>query len=101
LDIAGFNTKTTSEARMNFYYSSTGDVLSLAGDGNVGIGTSNPSQKLDIAGNLNLSGRVTRPATGPANLLPVAFGNVQPDGSILGGTGNFSVIHPFFPAFTE
>ena len=69
--------------------------MSLSGNGNVGIGTSSPSQKLDIAGNVNLTGKITKPATGTANLLPVAFGNVGNDGSIISGTGNFIITHPF------
>ena len=35
--------------------------------------------------------KVTRPATGQKDLLPVAIGSVNSDGSILGGSGNFSV----------
>lgn len=93
-DIAGYSAKSAGDARLNFYYSSTGDVMSLSGNGNVGIGTVNPAQKLDIVGNVNLTGKITGPATGAANLLPVAFGNIRNDGTILSGTGNFSITHP-------
>ena len=92
-DIAGAPNATPASARLNFYYNGFGDVLSLSGNGNVGIGTGAPAQKLDIAGNVNLTGKVVRPSTGAANLVPVAFGNVHYDATITGGTGNFSVTH--------
>jgi hypothetical protein len=36
---------------------------------------------------------VTTPATGAANMLPVAYGKIDYDGSIITGSGNFSVAH--------
>lgn len=38
------------------------------------------------------SGAVNRPATGGTDLLPVAIGSVDLNGTIVGGTGNFSVV---------
>jgi hypothetical protein len=40
--IAGFNNTTNSTERLNFYNSTSGDVMSITGDGKVGIGTTNP-----------------------------------------------------------
>lgn len=42
-------------------------------------------------GNVNTTGKFTRPATGSSNLVPIAFGTISSTGSIINGTGNFSV----------
>ena len=39
--------------------SSSPTVMSLRGDGNVGIGTTTPSHKLDVNGNINVTGTIT------------------------------------------
>lgn len=64
--------------------------------GNVGIGTTSPSQKLDVNGTINISsntGEVNNSAkTGAANLVPIAYGSITNTGTILNvGTGNFTV----------
>jgi hypothetical protein len=46
--IAGYTNSAATGARLNFYYNSTGDVMSLTGDGKVGIGTTAPSDKLNV-----------------------------------------------------
>ncbi len=66
------------------------DRLILKQNGNIGIGVS-PVEKLDVSGNIKLTGEVNRPSTGAANLLPFAYGKIRFDGVITGGTGNFSV----------
>jgi hypothetical protein len=69
------------------------DPLSLQPlGGNVGIGTISPAEKLDVTGNINLSGKVIRNATGTANLVPICYGTVNGTGAIFSGTGNFSVV---------
>jgi len=80
----------------------------LSGD-NVRIGTNsgntagkviirlNGSDRVQInsSGDIDIDGKVTRSAvTGPSSLVPVCYGLVQLDGSILSGTGNFTVSHP-------
>ncbi len=39
---------TDANSRLNFYHSVNGDLMSLTGDGKVGIGTLNPTEKLTI-----------------------------------------------------
>jgi hypothetical protein len=53
-----------------------GKVLLATSGGNVGVGTSNPGQKLDVSGNLNVSGNIT------------AAGNITTGGTVSfnGGT---------------
>lgn len=49
--VAGYiDDVTNANSRLNFFHSVTGDVMSLTGDGKVGIGTINPSSKLHIKG---------------------------------------------------
>ncbi|MCB0850526.1 MAG: hypothetical protein KDC20_12350, partial [Bacteroidetes bacterium] len=67
-----------------------------------GIGTTTPSERLDVNGNtkisgaieigstMNISGEVNRPTTGSYNLLPVCYGRVSSGGSLLGGTDNIT-----------
>jgi hypothetical protein len=68
------------------------DRIILRQNGNVGIGVASPSVKLDIAGSFKFNGRLTNNPTGNANLAPIAYGKVKFDGTILSGTGNFSVV---------
>ena len=60
-------------------------------DTRVGIGTTAPTEKLDIVGNIKVNGKVNHPSTGTTNLLPIAFGNISPGGGINSGSGNFTV----------
>jgi hypothetical protein len=63
-----------------------------------GIGTSNPSERLQVNGNIVINGnaviddgRITATPTGSAyNLLPLAYGRVTNDGNKAGGTVNFT-----------
>ncbi len=65
--------------------------IHIESGGDVGIGTSSPVAKLDVNGNIHLTGEVRRPATGTANMLPLAYGYVLGDGTVASGSGNFSV----------
>jgi hypothetical protein len=68
-----------------------GDRVFVDASGNMGLGVSDPSTKLDVAGNINLTGKLTSEATGTARLTPVCYGKVDNNGNILSGTGNFTV----------
>ena len=46
--LAGYTHTTAPNAKFNFYYYGTGDIMTLQGDGNVGIGTTSPTSKLHI-----------------------------------------------------
>jgi len=66
------------------------DII-LAPDGNVGIGISTPIEKLDVDGNIKLSGEVNRTSQGSVDLIPFAYGIVNVDGTIRhAGTGNWT-----------
>jgi len=65
--------------------------LTVVADGKVGIGTTNPTAKLDVDGDIKTSGEVHGADTGNANMLPIAYGRVEADGTITSGTGNFVV----------
>ncbi len=66
-----------------------------------GIGTSAPQERLHVAGKLKVSGtemtvddgRITGTATTSAyNLLPLAYGRINDNGTKAGGTPNFSCV---------
>jgi len=64
-----------------------------------GIGTSSPTERLQVNGNMIVNGnariddgRITATATGAAyNLLPACYGRVNENGTKAGGTLNFTV----------
>jgi len=60
-------------------------------DTRVGIGTTTPTEKLEVAGNIKLTGELNRLSTGAANLVPITFGTISSAGAILSGSGNFTV----------
>ncbi|NBB22350.1 hypothetical protein GVN20_23550 [Runella sp. CRIBMP] len=60
--------------------------------GNVGIGIQSPTQKLDIVGNIKLTGKVNTPTTGDYSLIPIAVATVQDNGVLLTGTSNIGTI---------
>ncbi len=49
--IAALNKTTNADERFNIFNSATGNILSITGDGNVGIGENNPGFKLHIKDN--------------------------------------------------
>jgi hypothetical protein len=51
--ISGLNNTTNNTERLNFYNSTSGDIMSITGDGKVGIGTTNPGVKLAVVTGAN------------------------------------------------
>ncbi len=49
-DLWGYPDATNANANFNIYYSGLGNILSILGNGNVGIGTVSPNNKLDVLG---------------------------------------------------
>jgi hypothetical protein len=85
---AGINFGTNNLERMR-----------ISSTGNVGISNINPTQKLDVTGNIKATGNIAlttgelnRTATGTANLIPIAYGNASASGGISGGSGNVSSV---------
>ncbi|RRQ50708.1 hypothetical protein DZC72_09320 [Maribacter algicola] len=64
--------------------------LTVAANGDIGIGTTSPTEKLEVHGNIKTIGEVHSANTGAANMIPIAYGIVADDGTILSGTGNFT-----------
>lgn len=65
-----------------------GEIMSILQNGNVGIGTTNPNTRLEVAGDVRVNGRVTSGAAGVS--LPIAYGVIDRDGSVFKGTSNVS-----------
>ena len=85
----------------NDFYIDEGGVanrLTILKGGNVGIGTTAPSTKLEVAGTIKATGDVKLGAAGQyfaaagEENLRIVRGGINPDGSIIFGTG-FSVTH--------
>jgi hypothetical protein len=72
-----------------------GTNINNGNTGNVGIGTTNPSQKLEVVGNIETNGKVIRPSSGTANLIPIAYGrvfcNIADDCFFDSGTSNWNL----------
>lgn len=74
------------------------DRVFIKENGNVGIGNSSPASKLSVTGDvfttggISLATKLTRPVvSGTNSLLPVCYGRVAANGTIISGTGNYSV----------
>lgn len=79
---------------LSFYDPEAGSstsMLYIKSDGDIGIGNFTPTEKLDVTGNIKVSGEVNRASTGTANLLPIAYGNISAAGGPTTGSGNISV----------
>ena len=56
--------------------------------GNIGIGTTSPTERLHVAGNLKVNGTITH---GPGNVkTPIAYGIIHADGSPQTASSNVS-----------
>lgn len=64
---------TASTDKFTFRFSDDQDVLTIAGDGNVGVGTSSPSQKLEIAHNDTTGGIALNQLSGTTYKSEIKF----------------------------
>lgn len=73
---------------------SDGDKLKIGYNATQAGGVAeNTRMTIDTAGNVQAAGEIQRAATGNANLVPIAYGTVDNDGTLIaGGSGNFSVV---------
>jgi hypothetical protein len=63
----------------------------LDSTGRLGIGVAAPTEKLEVSGNLRLSGELYK-GTGTANMLPVCYGNITSSAGIQASTGNITSV---------
>ena len=95
-------TATANGSFLRFMTTPNGTVLGqermrIKANGNVGIGTNNPSALLDVAGTINITGsnssELNRTQTGAANLVPIAYASISADASTINAsTGNVTVV---------
>lgn len=73
---------------------SDGDRFKLGTESNSPGGVArNTLLEVDTSGNVEIAGELRRAPTATANLLPIAYGTIDEDGTILAGSGNFTVGH--------
>jgi hypothetical protein len=78
-----------------------GEVFINNSAGRTGIGTSSPTERLHVNGNMVVNGsaviddgKITGAVSGPSyNLLPLAYGRINDNGTKAGGTPNFTCVH--------
>lgn len=84
------NNETTGKLSLSTNFN---DRLIIASNGKVGIGVDPASTALlEVNGDTKINGEVNRPATGTANLVPIAYGMIGETGVIYNGSGNFTVV---------
>jgi hypothetical protein len=71
--------------------------LSMLNNGYIGVGVTNPSEKLEVNGSIKVAQSIKySDGTSQAStkMMPIAVGTISSTGSILGGSGNISCTHP-------
>jgi len=94
---SGLTLKENGTTKANVYWNTANESLSMdeggaerlvVKSGNVGIGTNLPVEKLHVAGNLKVDGKITN---GPGDIkTPIAYGAINADGTILSASSNVS-----------
>lgn len=72
-------------------YYDTGDVFQFINGGDTVMEVNLGSNNVTVHNTLNVKGELRTPATGNANMLPLAYGTINSTGAIYSGTGNYSV----------
>jgi hypothetical protein len=75
------------------------DQVFIDEEGRLGLNESNPTSRLHVNGDANITGdialgnngEVRRTNSGSYNLVPICYGTIDSDGTILSGTPNFTV----------
>lgn len=82
--VAGYNSATVANERLNFYNSNAGDILSLTGDAKVGINTTAPTRALQLydASSGYSAIKVSNTSTGAAIIDGFEFGINGTDGYV-------------------
>lgn len=79
-EINALNAATATAEKLNIWHHTAGAVMTVRGDGNVGLGVFNPVQRLDVAGSVQFTGALM-PNGQPGNsgqVLVSAGGGVPP-----------------------
>lgn len=88
--IGHYNTDYTPNSTTTW---SSDDRLFVVGNGTASIMfgvQENNALTVYKNGNSEFDGKIQRPTTGNANLVPIAYGTVESNGNVLSGTGNFT-----------
>lgn len=68
-----------------------GDQIFVNSEGFMGLNVPDPLARLDLGGNMRISGKLQHSTTGAAHMLPVAYGLIRSNAIInSGSSGNFS-----------
>lgn len=72
-------------------YYDTGDVFQFVNGGDTVMEVNLAGNDVTVNSVLNIEGELRTPATGTANMVPIAYGTISSSGTIHSGTGNFTV----------
>ncbi len=98
-DVGGAGTGRKYGLDLIFYAGTAGEkygVFSKGEDknyfsGSLGIGVEDPTEKLEVVGNIKTTGEIHSKDTGNANMLAIAYGAINSNGNISSGSDNFSI----------